>query len=92
MLFTQMRKTRLGLQNEGFHHRYEEPLKLVSKFNAFKTINQGLYTEINRIKVGHWSAAINEKEISMLMIQKKTLVIHGDYKTHENTLAQNIFK
>lgn len=33
------------------------------------------------IKVEHWLTGINEKEIDMFMIQKKKLVIHGDYKT-----------
>lgn len=38
------------------------------KFNGFKTMNQNLYTDVKKIKVGHGSTVTNGKEVNVFMI------------------------
>lgn len=90
--FTKIRKTGIELRSLGFSPQLQRLAQTgFASFNGFKTINQGLYTDIKKIKVGQWSTAIKEKVINIFMIQKKKLAIHGDYETGTKHLCPKYF-
>ena len=89
MPFSKIGKTGIELQSQGFSPQLQRLTQTgFASFKGFKTINQGLYTDIKKIKVGR---ALINCHINMFMMQKKKLVIHGDYKTGAKHLCPKYF-